>query len=77
MLPTADHIYDATSTFTTRTAPLYPWMRADRAQIAQLDAVEARTIAGSTARWYHLTGMAALSALSALAALLLTFFYVL
>jgi hypothetical protein len=74
MFPTAKPIYDATSTFTERTAPLEPGRHADRAQTVRLDAVEARIIAGYTARWHHLAGVAALCAL---AALLLTFSHVL
>jgi hypothetical protein len=74
MFPTAEHIYDATSTFTERTAPLHPRRHADRAQTGRLDAVEARIIAGYKARWHHLAGVAALCAL---AALLLTFSHVL
>jgi hypothetical protein len=74
MFPTAEHIYDATSTFTARTAPLHPRRHADRAQTARLDAVAARIIAGYTARWHHLAGVAALCVL---AALLLTLAHVL
>ncbi len=74
MFPTAEQIYDATSTFTERTAPLHPRMHADRAQTARLNTVEARLIAGYKARWHHLAGVAALCAL---AALLLTFSHVL
>ena len=74
MVPTADHIYDATSTFTERTAPLHPRRHSDQAQTARLDAVEARILAGYNARWHHLAGAAALCAL---AALLLTFVHVL
>jgi hypothetical protein len=74
MVPTADPIYDATSTFTERTAPLHPRRHADQAQTARLDAVEARILAGYKARWHHLAGAAALCAL---AALLLTFVHVL
>ncbi len=57
-----------------RSAALRHQMRADREQTAWLDAVEARILAGYTARWHHLAGMAALCAL---AALLLTFSHVL
>ena len=57
-----------------RTAALRHQMRADREQTARLDAVEARILAGYTARWHHLAGVAALCAL---AALLLTFSLVL
>ena len=74
MFPTAEQIYDATSTFTERPTPLQPRRHADRAQTARLDAVEARISAGYKARWHHLAGVAALCAL---AALLLTFAHVL
>ena len=74
MFPTADHIYDVTSTFTERTAPLHRRRHSDRAQTARLDAVQARIIAGYQARWHHLASTAALCAL---AALLLTFVHVL
>ena len=74
MVSTAEHIYDATSPFTERTAPLHPRRHSDRAQTARMDAVAARIIAGYQARWHHLAGAAALCAL---AALLLTFDHVL
>ena len=74
MAPTAEHIHDATGTFTERTAALRHRMYVDRAQTARLDAVEARILAGYNARWHHLAGAAALCAL---AALLLTFVHVL
>jgi hypothetical protein len=74
MFPTAEHISDATSTCTERTAPLHPQRHSDQAQTARLDAVEARIIAGYKARWHHLAGV---TALCALAALLLTFVHVL
>jgi hypothetical protein len=74
MVPTAEHIYDATSTFTERTAPLHSRRHSDRAQTARMDAVAARILAGYKARWHHLAGAAALCAL---AALLLTFAYAL
>jgi hypothetical protein len=74
MFPTADHIYDATSPCTERTAPLHPRRHSDRAQTARMDAVQARILAGYKTRWHHLAGAAALCAL---AALLLTFAYAL
>ena len=74
MFPTADHIYDTTSTFTERTVPLHPQRHSDRAQTARMDAVAARILAGYQARWHHLAGAAALCAL---AALLLTCAYAL
>jgi hypothetical protein len=74
MFPTADHIYDTTSTFTERTTPLHPRRHSDQAQTARMDAVAARILAGYKARWHHLAGAAALCAL---AALLLTFVHVL
>ena len=74
MVPTADHIYDATSPCTERTAPLHARRHSDRAQTARMDAVAARILAGYKARWHHLAGAAALCAL---AALLLTFVHVL
>ena len=61
MFPTADHIYDTTSTFTERTTPLHPRRHSDRAQTARMDAVAARILAGYKARWHHLAGAAALS----------------
>lgn len=70
MFPTAEHISDAPSTFTKRTAPLHPRRHADQAQTARLDAVEARIIAGYKARWHPLAAVAAL--FCALAVLLLT-----
>jgi hypothetical protein len=74
MVPTAEHIYDATSTFTERTAPLHPRRYSDQAQTTRMDAVAARILARYKARWHHLAGAAALCAL---AAFLLTFVYVL
>ena len=70
MFPTAEHLSDATSTCSARTAPRHPRRHADQAQTARLDAVDARIIAGDKARWHPLAGVAALCC--ALAALLLT-----
>jgi len=66
MVPTAEQIYDATSTFTERTAPLHPRMHLDRAQTVRLAAVAARILTGYKARWHHLAGVAVLCALAAL-----------
>jgi hypothetical protein len=74
MVPTAEHIYDATSTCTERTAPLHPRRYSDQAQTARLDAVEARIIAGYRACWHRWGGLAALCALAALLTLLSTTF---
>jgi len=74
MVSTAEHIYDATSPCTERTAPLHPRRHSDQAQTARMDAVQAHILAGYQARWHHLAGAAALCAL---AALLLTFAYAL
>ena len=49
-----------------RTAALRHQMRADRAQTARLDAVEAGINAAYRKRWHRLCGMAALCALAAL-----------
>ena len=49
-----------------RSAALRHQMRADREQTTRLDAVAARILAGYTARWHHLAGVAALCALAAL-----------
>ena len=49
-----------------RTAALRHQMRADRAQTARLDAVEADINAAYRKRWHRLCGMAALCALAAL-----------
>jgi hypothetical protein len=66
MVPTAEHIDDATSTFTARTAPLHPRMPLARAQTVRLDAVAARLLVGYKARWHPLAGVAAFCALAAL-----------
>jgi len=77
MSPTAEQIHDATATFTSReagiterTAALRHQMRADRAQTARLDAVEAGITTAYRTRWHRLGGLAALCALAALLTLL-------
>jgi hypothetical protein len=59
MSPTAEHIHDATGTFTERTAALRRQMHVDQAQTARLDAVEDRITTMYRTRWHQLGGMAA------------------
>jgi len=66
MSPTAEHIHDATGTFTERTAALRHWRHVDRAQTARLDAVEDSITTMYRTRWHQLGGMAAFFALAAL-----------